>query len=265
MLKRYLDESPGIPALDIITDISPLNNVTAERLGYPTQKPIALLDRIIAASSNPGDVVLDPFCGCGTTVASAHGLGREWVGVDISVTAMNIIQQRMRRAGAGNVKAIGLPVTVDDLKGLKPFEFQNWVIQRCHGTHASQKSGDMGIDGFAFMTHDPIQVKQSEHVGRPVVDNFETALQREKRNHGYIVAFSFTKNAREEVARAKWENHLEIELVTVAEMLNPPKRRPLSLIPTPSELIEMPLPAARPQSALPTPEELIASDKKVAG
>jgi len=152
-------------------------------------------------------------------------------------------------------------MTAEELRGLKPFEFQNWVIQRCHGKAAPRKSGDMGIDGFAFMTHDPIQVKQSQHVGRNVVDNFETALRREGRDHGYIVAFSFTKNAHEEVARARWEDHLDIELVTVAEMLNPPVRKPLSLIPTPAQLIEMPLPEARSADARPTVEELIASDK----
>ena len=83
MLKRYIEESRGIPAQDVITDISPLNNMSTERLGYPTQKPIELLERLVRASSNEGDVVLDPFCGCGTAVAAAEKLGRSWIGIDI--------------------------------------------------------------------------------------------------------------------------------------------------------------------------------------
>ena len=248
---------------DDVWDMQPIMPSAKERLGYPTQKPERLLERILLASSNPDDVVLDPFCGCGTTVAVAERLKRQWVGIDISPTAVNLMSQRLDKQTHGKCKPklVGLPMTAEELRGLKPFEFQNWVIQRCHGKAAPRKSGDMGIDGFAFMTHDPIQVKQSQHVGRNVVDNFETALRREGRDHGYIVAFSFTKNAHEEVARARWEDHLDIELVTVAEMLNPPVRKPLSLIPTPAQLIEMPLPEARSADARPTVEELIASDK----
>jgi len=117
MLKWYLDESKGIPALDLITDIPRLSSTASERLGYPTQKPEALLQRIIAASSNKGDVVLDPFCGCGTTIAVAEQMGRQWVGIDISPTAVNIMNNRIRKASNGRCmpKVIGLPVTEEDL------------------------------------------------------------------------------------------------------------------------------------------------------
>ena len=84
MLKRYIEEAPGVPPLDVLVDVSPLNNVAAERLGYPTQKPEALLERIISVSSNPGDIVLDPFCGCGTATVAAHRLGRQWIGIDVT-------------------------------------------------------------------------------------------------------------------------------------------------------------------------------------
>jgi hypothetical protein len=96
-----------------------------------------------------------------------------------------------------------MPVTVEQLRDLKPYEFQNWVIQRLNGTHSPRKSGDMGIDGFSFFLHDPIQVKQSERVGRNVVDNFETAIERNKSTFGRIVAFSFTRGAYEEAARGE--------------------------------------------------------------
>ena len=94
--KRYLDEQPGVPLHDIWTDIR-LTSADKERLGYPTQKPMALLERIISASSSPGDVVLDPFCGCRTTIDAAERLGRHWIGIDIAFVAVDIIQKRLRR------------------------------------------------------------------------------------------------------------------------------------------------------------------------
>lgn len=100
MLKRYLDEQSGLPAQDVISDIPPMHNLSDERLGYPTQKPRALLERIIAASSNPGDVVLDPFCGCGTAVDAAQKLGRRWIGIDVTHLAVGLIEKRCARAMA---------------------------------------------------------------------------------------------------------------------------------------------------------------------
>ena len=93
--KRYLDEMKGVPLQNIWTDIPPINMMAKERLGYPTQKPVALLERIIQASSNPGDVVLDPFCGCGTTIDAAEKLGRQWIGIDITQVAMTTIKKRL--------------------------------------------------------------------------------------------------------------------------------------------------------------------------
>ena len=93
--KRYLDEMPGVPLQDLWTDIRPIGSQAAERLGYPTQKPVALLERIIQSSSNEGDVILDPFCGCGTTIAAAQKLGRRWIGIDITQLAISLIRYRM--------------------------------------------------------------------------------------------------------------------------------------------------------------------------
>ncbi len=188
------------------------------RLGYPTQKPEELLERIILSSSKEGDVVLDPFAGCGTTVVVAHRLKRQWIGIDISPTACNLMIRRLAKVGAADVKVIGMPTTVDDLRALKPFEFQNWVVDRINGIQSNRKSGDMGIDGWTFMLHDPVQIKQSEAVGRNVIDNFETAVHRAGKQRGLVIAFSFTRNAHEEVARIRTKG-LEIHLVTVEDLL----------------------------------------------
>lgn len=240
-MKRYLDEQRGKPLGDTWTDIQPLNSRARERLGYPTQKPEALLRRIIEASSNPGDVVLDPFCGCGTTISVAEQTGRRWVGIDVSLTAINIVRARLSRIpGAEHVRYIGLPEDLESLYELRPFEFQNWVIRKFFGTHSPRKSGDMGIDGYSFMVGNPIQVKRSYDVGRNVVDNLETAMRRGSHDSGYVVGFSFMRNAREEVARARVQDGLDIKLVTVSQLLDEAKLP--DRIPELATLSELPLP-----------------------
>jgi len=152
-----------------------------------------------------------------------------------------------------------MPTSVDQLRELKPFEFQNWVIHRFNGTNSAKKSGDLGIDGLSFFHHRPIQVKQSEHVGRNVVDNFEAAMERTGKNKGYIVAFSFTKGAYEEAARVRGTRKLDIELVTVAKLVE----KVPDLAPTDTgRLIEedLPLPSPRPAEVRPSVEELVESE-----
>lgn len=262
-LKRYLDEQRGRPLGDTWTDIAPLNSRARERLGYPTQKPESLLRRIVEASSNPGDVVLDPFCGCGTTISVAQQANRRWIGMDVSLTAIQIIQARLSRIpGASGVRYVGLPEDPGSLYALKPFEFQNWVIRKFFGTHSPRKSGDMGIDGYSLMVGNPIQVKRSYDVGRNVVDNFETAMRRGRHDTGYIVAFSFTRNAREEVARARVQDGIDITLVTVEQLLD--EARLPDKIPELASVTELPIPPARSNEALPSVEELIASDTSAA-
>jgi DNA modification methylase len=257
-LKRYLDEMTGVLLGDVWTDIPPINSQARERLGYPTQKPVALLERIITASSNKGQIVLDPFCGCGTTLVAAQKTGREWIGIDISPTAVNIMKERLERVGASDVKLVGMPVTEDQVRALKPFEFQNWVVMSLHGSHAPRKVGDMGVDGYSFMLHEPIQVKQSSGVSRPVVDGFQTAIERSGKKKGYIVAFSFTRGAYEEAARVKSTKALDIVLIRVSDLL---ERRDL-VTPDPGLLMpELPITEARPPDARPSVDELIASDK----
>jgi DNA modification methylase len=210
-----------------VWEIAALQSSTKEKLGYPTQKPEALLERVIKASSNENDIVLDAFCGCGTALAVSEKLGRKWIGIDISPSAVALIKKRLANIPGfyKNYNVIGMPQKAEDLKDFKPYEFQYWVINEMHGVPSPKKSGDMGIDGLSFLEHCPIQVKQSKKIGRNVVDNFETAIRRYYRNtktkkmKGYIVGFSFGKGAKEEVARVKKEG-IFIELITVDDILN---------------------------------------------
>ena len=214
--RQYLEEG-GVPPRDWWI-IPIINQASKERLGYPTQKPEILLEKLIRASSNINDLVLDPFCGCGTTIAVAQRLQRKWVGIDVSPSACKLMKNRVEKNGAKGVEIVGLPVNINDLKRLPAFEFQNWCIGALGGTVNPKKVGDMGIDGFTFFNRYPIQVKQSENIGRNVIDNFETALQRDKKDKGFIIALSFGKGAYEEVARIKKEG-LFIDLLTVDKLL----------------------------------------------
>jgi len=204
-------------------------------------------------------IVLDPFAGCGTFLVSAQRLKRQWIGIDISPTAVGLMKRRMEKVGARAIKLVNMPTSADQLRELKPFESQNWVIQRFNGTHSAKKSGDLGIDGLSFFHHWPIQVKQSEHVGRNVVDNFEAAMERTGKDKGYIVAFSFTKGAYEEAARVRGTRKLDIELVTLAKLVE----KVPDLAPTDTgRLIEedLLLPSPRPAEVRPSVEELVESE-----
>jgi len=127
-LRRYLKEMKGTALTSIWADIIPVQAHAKERLGYPTQKPLALLERIVRASSDPGDVVLDSYCGCGTTMAAAQKLGRKWIGIDISQSAVRVVEQRLQKLGAANYEVHGLVKSLKELRALDLFEFQNWAI-----------------------------------------------------------------------------------------------------------------------------------------
>lgn len=228
--KQFLTDLKGRQVENIWTDINMINPVAKERLGYPTQKPEALLERIIKTSSNKDDLILDPFCGCGTAMAVAQKLNRKWIGIDISPTAISLIEKRLEKLGAIKGKdfdSIGMPTTVTALKGLEPFEFQNWVINEMQAKQSKKLVADKGINGHIekslYSDEAGIQVKQSEKVGRNVIDNFETALERKKYKRGYIVGFSFTRGANEEVARVREEKGLYIKLIKAEDLL---KRKP---------------------------------------
>lgn len=249
-LKNYLDEMPGVPISDVWTDISVIGGTSPERLGYPTQKPLALLERIIGISSNENDIVLDAFCGCGTALVAAQKLKRQWIGIDISPTACRVMAKRftkdcglkedekLQQIGRGFVVR-DLPKTEAELRKYPPFEFENWAVVALGGTKNARQTGDMGIDGRIYPVSAmperrgartgemdfmdewyPIQVKQSAKVGRPDIDAFEAVLMREERMLGYFVGFEFTGDALFEIDRFRRKEGREIKPLTVREVLD---------------------------------------------
>ena len=156
--KRYLDEMPGLAAQSMITDIPPLSAQSAEKLGYPTQKPVALLERIVAASSNSGDTVLDPFCGCGTTIHAAQKLGRKWIGIDVTYLAINLIKRRLKDAFGDDVhyEERGQPTDFGSAKALAEldkWQFQQWALSLLEArprTQGDGKGADRGVDGMLY-------------------------------------------------------------------------------------------------------------------
>jgi DNA modification methylase len=250
MLKHYIDEMPGVPLQTFWDDISPVISGSSERLGYPTQKPVALLERIISASSKTDDIVLDAFCGCGTALIAAEKLKRQWIGIDISPTSCRVMANRLRkecalpenedlwREGRGFIVR-DLPRSEAELRKIPPFEFENWAVIALGGIPNKAKVGDMGIDGkiypvssvperrgartgeFDFMdVWYPIQVKQKDKVGRPDVDSFEAVMMREERNKGFFVSFDYTSDALTEIDRFFRKSGKVIVPFTVAEILD---------------------------------------------
>ena len=235
--KRYLDEMPGIALGDVWDDIPAINSQAQERLGYPTQKPEALLDRIIQASTNEGELVLDPFCGCGTTVASAERLKRRWIGIDITHLSIALIKHRLETAHAGGAKyrVVGEPTTVEDAKVLAesdPYQFQWWALGLVGARGTEQKKGaDQGIDGRLYFHLGDTKTRQliiSVKAGKVQVSHVRDLLGvigREKAEIGVLLSFEEpTRPMREEAASAGffeslWGKHARIQLLTVGELL----------------------------------------------
>ncbi|MEU2981027.1 DNA methyltransferase [Streptomyces hirsutus] len=159
--KLYLAEQPGVPMGDVWTDISPLNSQATERLGYGTQKPLTLLERIIASSSAPGDIILDPFCGCGTSIDAAQKLGRRWIGMDITTLAIDLIDARLRHTYSESIQEtydiLGTPKDIAGAQKLfqtSPFEFERWCVMQVDGQPNEKQVGDKGIDGVIRISID---------------------------------------------------------------------------------------------------------------
>src|SRR5439155_345180 len=160
-IKRYRDELKGVAVSDLWDDINKINPSATERLGYPTQKPEALLERIIRASSNEGDTVLDPFCGCGTAVVVAQRFDRRWIGIDITHLAVTLVKHRLRDAFGEEVakayRVVGEPTSLPDARELAasdPYQFQWWALGQAGARPTEQKKGaDKGIDGRLYF-HD---------------------------------------------------------------------------------------------------------------
>src|SRR5690606_32875432 len=199
--KRYLDEQKGTVLSTVWSDIPPLNAQAQERLGYPTQKPVALLERILNASSNPGDLVLDPFCGCGTAVHAAQKLGREWAGIDITHLAISLIEKRMKDAFPGiQFEVYGTPKDLDGGRNLAErdkYQFQWWAcsLVGAQPYGGKKKGADTGIDGLIYFQDDTkgpskkiiVSVKGGEHVGRTMIADLKNTVEREKAQIGLFV------------------------------------------------------------------------------
>lgn len=234
--KLFLADAPGPPLGDVWTDIPPLQASSAERLGYPTQKPVPLLERVIQAACPPGGVVLDPFCGCGTTIAAAQKLKRRWIGIDLTYLAISLIKSRLTTMGADNYAVLGEPTTADDAAELAredPYQFQWWALGLIGARPAERKKGaDHGIDGRLFFfdegTANPKQVIVSVKAGKVQVSHVRDlvgVLQRESAHIGVLVSFhESTQPMRQEAASAgfyssPWGQHAKVQIVTVAELL----------------------------------------------
>ena len=197
--KRYLDEQKGTVLSTVWSDIPPLNAQAQERLGYPTQKPVALLERILNASSNPGDVVLDPFCGCGTTVHAAEKLGRQWIGIDVTHLAIGLIEKRLKDAfPAVAYRLHGVPA---DLDGARQFfadddqskkEFEKWAVSLIGAQpwRAGRKGADGGIDGilpFGTTEKAVVSVKSGKDRQRNHIDQLKAVVDRERAQIGVFL------------------------------------------------------------------------------
>jgi site-specific DNA-methyltransferase (adenine-specific) len=241
-LKQYLSETGGKAVGDLWMDIPVIGRTASERLGYPTQKPEALLERIIKASSNEGDVVLDPFCGCGTAIAVAERLKRRWIGIDITYLAINLVQRRLRDHFASDLspyEIIGAPAdlaSAEKLKEISPHQFEWWAVDLVNARPAKdyKKGADTGIDGYINFFDDKsgkakqviVQVK-SGYIGVNHVRDLKGVLDREKAALGALITLREpTKPMLTEAAAAGFYESKDLpgryprlQILTIADLL----------------------------------------------
>ena len=242
--KRYLSESPGVPIQDIINDIRPIGANAKERLNYPTQKPQALLERIIQASSNEGDVVLDPFCGCGTSIAAAENLKRQWIGIDVTHLAVALMKNRLKTTfnliPGKDYQVVGEPADVGSARALAEedrYQFQFWAMSLLEAQPREDKKrgADRGIDGVVHFIDGPrravqkaiVQVK-SGRVSSPHIRDLKGTVAREKASLGLFITLEKPTSAMTKEALSAgfyysdmWQrNYPKIQIRTVAEMLS---------------------------------------------
>lgn len=244
-VRRYLDRMDGQAVQDVIEDIPPLSQRHAERLGYPTQKPLALLERIIAASSNPGDVVLDPFCGCGTAVHAAQKLDRRWIGIDVTHLAISLIEKRMRAAFPDVAFTVeGTPkdlASAEDLAARDKYQFQWWAVSMVDAMPygGKRKGADGGIDGIIYFRPDGkrtekalVSVKGGDNVGVQMIRDLHSAMEREKAPIGVFLTKALPTKVMEREAAAVGRFHSvatgrdypRLQIITLAELFR--GRRP---------------------------------------
>lgn len=238
--KQYLDEMPGVPIPNVWSDTPPINSQANEALGYPTQKPEALLERIIKSSSNKGDIILDPFCGCGTAVSVAEQLNRKWIGIDITYLAIALINNRLqsRFSEITNYDVIGVPTSLSDAKALAlhdRYQFQTWVILLANAFPRQKKGSDRGVDGFLNFHDDNsgktkkilIQVKSGKVKSGDIRDLVGT-IEREKAVIGVFITLEHpTSHMIKEAASVGFyqTEHVKkpfpkIQLLTVEQILD---------------------------------------------
>jgi site-specific DNA-methyltransferase (adenine-specific) len=203
-LKRYLDEAKGYPAQALWTDIPPINSQAAERLGYPTQKPVALLERILKASSNENDLVLDPFCGCGTTIHAAEKLNRRWIGIDVTHLAVGLIRDRLTSAfPQAQFEVIGVPrdlAAARELARADKHEFQLWALSMIVGAQpfkGGRKGADGGVDGYIWFQPDGkkhekavVSIKGGDNVDVRMIRDLIATVDRENAKVGVFVTLA---------------------------------------------------------------------------
>ncbi len=238
-VKRYLDEVRGNFVEDIWVDIPPINSMAKERLPYPTQKPLALLERIIKASSNEGDIVLDPFCGCGTAVVAAHKFNRKWIGIDVTYLAISTMKYRLEQSFPNiTIKVVGEPTVLSEAKVLAEqdkYQFQWWAVSLIKGQpYGNKKKGaDTGIDGYLWFAtgidkYDKaiISVKGGSATVKDIRD-LDGVVDREKTPIGiFITMHEPTRKMVEEAAehgyyKSPFETmHRRIQILTVRELMD---------------------------------------------
>ena len=235
--KRYLDEMRGVAIQSIITDIPPLSAQSAERLGYPTQKPLALLDRIIGASSNDGDIVLDPFCGCGTTIHAAQKLKREWIGIDITHLAISLIEKRLKDAFPGiRFEVHGTPKDLEGARALAAqdkYQFQWWAVSLVNAVPfgGKKKGADSGIDGLIYFKPEGkttekaiVSVKGGDNVNVAMIRDLAHVVDRENAKIGvFITLADSTGPMRTEAVKAgfyetPFGKYQKIQILTMREL-----------------------------------------------
>jgi DNA methylase/Restriction endonuclease len=196
-------EMPGVPCDDVWMDIPPINSMAQERLGYPTQKPLPLLERILQASSNEGDVLLDPFCGCGTAIHAAQKLGRQWIGIDITHLAISLIEKRLNDAFPGiQYDVHGTPKDLAGAQALAEqdkYQFQWWAVSLVNAVPygGKKKGADTGIDGLIYFKPDGkhtekaiVSVKGGGSVSVPMILDLAHVVDREQAKIGVFVTLA---------------------------------------------------------------------------
>jgi len=254
-LKRYLDEQSGVVIGNVWTDIPPINSRAAERLGYPTQKPLALIKRILEASSNEGDLVLDPFCGCGTTIDAALRLKRRWIGIDVTYIAVDLIGKRLRHTYgdgiSGSYQVLGIPRDLGGAQRLfeqSPFDFERWAVSLVEAQPNEKQIGDKGIDGVARFPTDNkgnigrvlVSVKGGKSIGPQFVRDLLGTVQTQKAQMGVLITMAEpTRGVLDAVNHGGTYDHPatgqqfpRVQVITVAQLLRGERpRMPLTLLP----------------------------------